>query len=184
MKIKILNEYWIALAIVALDQWTKWYVKSTMILHDTVSLIGTTVQLTYLENPGMAFGIRFFESHPFLGRWFFSIVSLVAMVFLIWYIYKMRQEKWAFRLALALILGGCVGNLIDRAMYGRVVDFMDVDIPDIFGIQRWWVFNVADSVVVVGMIIFSWFAFFQKPTPADNNKDEDMPTDAISAAKE
>lgn len=135
-------------------------VKQWMVLHDSIPVFGTTVQLTFLENPGMAFGIRFFESHPFWGRWFFSIVSVVASIGLIWYIYKMRHERWIYRLSLALILGGAMGNLIDRVMYGRVVDFVDVDIPDVVGMQRWPVFNVADSSVVCGMIIMTAFVLF------------------------
>lgn len=137
-------------------------VKHWMILHDSIPLIGTTVQLTYLENPGMAFGIRFFETHPFWGRWFFSIVSILASIGLIWYIYRMRHERRMYRVSLALILGGAVGNLIDRVTFGRVVDFMDVDIPDLFGMQRWPVFNVADSSVVLGMIVMSAFVMFTK----------------------
>ena len=154
--------YWLAFWIVIADQITKWMVKSWMILHDSIPLIGSAVQLTYLENPGMAFGIRFFETHPFWGRWFFSIVSILASAGLIWYIYRMRHERWIYRVSLALILGGAVGNLIDRVMFGRVVDFMDVDIPDMLGMQRWPVFNVADSSVVVGMIIMSAFVIFTK----------------------
>lgn len=152
--------YWIALCVVVFDQVTKWMVKQWMVLHDSIPVFGTTVQLTFLENPGMAFGIRFFESHPFWGRWFFSIVSVVASIGLIWYIYKMRHERWIYRLSLALILGGAMGNLIDRVMYGRVVDFVDVDIPDVVGMQRWPVFNVADSSVVCGMIIMTAFVLF------------------------
>lgn len=157
-----LKGYGLAILIVVLDQITKWLVKDLMILHDSIPLIGTSVQLTYLENPGMAFGIRFFETHPFWGRWFFSIVSIVASVGLVWYIHKMRHERLAYRISLSLILGGAVGNLIDRVLYGRVVDFMDVDIPDVLGMQRWPVFNVADSAVVVGMIIMSLMVLFHK----------------------
>ncbi|MBL7960630.1 signal peptidase II [bacterium] len=154
--------YWLAFWIIIFDQITKWMVKHWMILHDSIPLIGTTVQLTYLENPGMAFGIRFFETHPFWGRWFFSIVSILASIGLIWYIYRMRHERRMYRVSLALILGGAVGNLIDRVTFGRVVDFMDVDIPDLFGMQRWPVFNVADSSVVLGMIVMSAFVMFTK----------------------
>lgn len=154
--------YWLAFWIVVIDQVTKWMVKHWMALHDSIALIGSTVQLTYLENPGMAFGIRFFETHPFWGRWFFSIVSILASAGLIWYIYRMRHERWIYRVSLSLILGGAMGNLIDRVAFGRVVDFMDVDIPDMLGMQRWPVFNVADSSVVLGMIIMSAFVMLSK----------------------
>lgn len=173
--------YWLAFWIVIADQITKWMVKNWMVLHDSIPLIGSTVQLTYLENPGMAFGIRFFETHPFWGRWFFSIVSILASAGLIWYIYRMRHENWIYRVSLSLILGGAVGNLIDRVMFGRVVDFMDVDIPDFFGMQRWPVFNVADSSVVTGMIIMSLFVMFSKHhqeiTDAMSPEDKDLQGD-------
>jgi len=174
-KITILKNYWVAIIIVILDQITKYIVKETMILHDSIPLWDTTIQLTYLENPGMAFGIRFFEDHPFWGRWFFSIVSIVASGALIAYIHSMRHEKWPYRFSLSLILGGAVGNLIDRVMFGRVVDFMDVDIPDMLGMQRWPVFNVADSAVVLGMIIMTIFVLTHKP--ASNTVNETSGTD-------
>jgi signal peptidase II len=147
-------------------------VKHWMVLHDSIPVLGTTVQLTYLENPGMAFGIRFFESYPFWGRWFFSIVSVVASVGLIWYIYKMQRERLIYRISLTLILGGAMGNLVDRLMYGRVVDFVDVDIPDMLGMQRWPVFNVADSAVVCGMIIMTAFVIFGKAHHAGEQEAE------------
>ncbi|NUM82171.1 signal peptidase II [bacterium] len=171
--------YWVAFWIVIFDQVSKIVVKNYMMLHDSIPVIGTTVQLTFLENPGMAFGIRFFETHPFWGRWFFSVVSVVASIGLIWYIYKMRHEKFLYRLSLGLILGGAVGNLIDRVLFGRVVDFVDVDIPDIFGMQRWPVFNIADSSVVCGMIIMTAFVLFAKPHSVHppNSEDEKIVSD-------
>ncbi|MBL7993951.1 signal peptidase II [bacterium] len=176
--------YWLAFWIIVLDQITKWMVKHWMNLHDSIPLIGTTVQLTYLENPGMAFGIRFFETHPFWGRWFFSIVSILASIGLIWYIYRMRHERWMYRVSLALILGGAVGNLIDRVTFGRVVDFMDVDIPDLFGMQRWPVFNVADSSVVLGMIVMSAFVMFTKHGKEQVQADEEETQTMIGTKKE
>ncbi len=149
--------------IIALDQVTKWMVKSWMHLHQTIPVFGDAVRLTFVENPGMAFGVRFFQDHPFLGRWFFTIVSVIASFLLVWYIYKMRHERKSYRIALGLILGGAVGNLIDRFLYGRVVDFLDADIPDMLGMQRWPVFNIADSAVVCGMILITALIFFSKP---------------------
>jgi len=173
-----LRIYLIALIIVFADQGTKILVKETMMLHDTIPVMGSTIQLTYIENPGMAFGIRFFETHPFWGRWFFSIVSIVASVGLIWYIHLTRTEKMIYRSSLGLILGGAVGNLIDRVIFGRVVDFMDVDIPDMLGMQRWPVFNIADSAVVCGMILMTCFIVFSKSAQNEDKieLDKTVPT--------
>ncbi len=162
--------YLISLGVILADQLTKWIIKSTMVLHQSIRIIGDTVQLTFVENPGMAFGIRFFHTHPFFGRWFFTIVSVIASLVLIWYIYKMRRERRLYRISLALILGGAVGNLIDRFLYGRVVDFMDVDIPDWLGMDRWPVFNVADSAVVCGMILMTVLVLFGKSTNTETEK--------------
>lgn len=155
--------YWIAFLVVLLDQSAKLIIKETMRIHEVIQVLGTTVQLTYLENPGMAFGIRFFETHPFWGRWFFSVVSIVASIGLVWYIYRTRHERLPYRISLSLILGGAVGNLIDRVVYGRVVDFLDVDMPDVLGLQRWYVFNIADAAVVCGMILMTGMVLFSKP---------------------
>ncbi len=162
--------YLISAVIVVLDQITKWMVKSWMYLYESIPLIGDSVRLTFVENPGMAFGVRFFHDHAFLGRWFFTIVSFGASIALIWYIHKMRYERGPYRAALGLILGGAVGNLIDRFLYGRVVDFMDVDIPDMLGMQRWPVFNVADSAVVCGMVIITFMILFTKPAAPHEKK--------------
>ena len=125
-------------------------------------LLGDFFRLTYIENPGMAFGIN-----PG-GKLFFSLFSVVASIALIAYLYHMRKGPLGFRLAIATVLGGAVGNLIDRMFYGlffgyaplfhgRVVDFFDMDFFDFsaFGyhISRFAVFNVADASVTVGIIL-------------------------------
>lgn len=162
--------YFISAAILIVDQISKWMVKSWMHLHQSIPVIGDTIRLTFVENPGMAFGIRLFEEHPFMSRWFFTIVSVIASILLIWYIYKMRYERRTYRVALGLILGGAVGNLIDRFLYGRVVDFLDADVPDMLGMSRWPVFNVADSSVVCGMILITILVLFTKPRKMPDQK--------------
>ncbi|MBI3194846.1 MAG: signal peptidase II [Ignavibacteriae bacterium] len=123
---------------------------------------GDFLRLTYIENPGMAFGI------DIGGKLFFSIFSVIASIGIIFYLYKVRDESLLFRLSLAMILGGAVGNLIDRVFYGvifdeaplfygRVVDFIDADFFNInlFGyhLNRWPVFNVADASVTCGVVL-------------------------------
>ncbi len=125
-------------------------------------IIGDFLRLTYIENPGMAFGI------DIGGKLFFSIFSILASIGILVYLYRSREEHIAFRISLALILGGAVGNLIDRVFYGvlfqesplfygRVVDFIDADFfnVNLFGYQlsRWPVFNIADASVTCGVIL-------------------------------
>lgn len=129
-------------------------------------LLGNFLRLTYIENPGMAFGI------DIGGKLFFSLFSIVASVAIIAYLYHTRKESLGFRLSLAMILGGALGNLIDRVFYGvlyrdaplfygRVVDFLDMDFfnVNLFGYQltRFPVFNVADAAVTLGVILLVFF---------------------------
>jgi len=129
-------------------------------------IIGDFLKLTYIENPGMAFGI------DLGGKTFFSIFSIAASIGILYYLYKARGERLPQRFALAMILGGAIGNLIDRVFYGlifdggsffsgRVVDFIDVDFFDLsfFGyhLSRWPVFNIADASVTIGVLLLILF---------------------------
>ena len=137
-------------------------------------VIGDFLRLTYIENPGMAFGI------DVGGKLFFSIFSLLASLAIVIYLYRARREPLGFRLSLAMILGGAVGNLIDRLFYGvifgdgplfygRVVDFFDLDFFKIdfwgYHLARWPVFNVADACVTIGVIMLVFF-HRRAPSPA------------------
>ena len=129
-------------------------------------IIGDFFRLTYIENPGMAFGI------DVGGKLFFSVFSIIASVAILMYLYRARNDALGFRISLAMIFGGAVGNLIDRMFYGiffddgslfygKVVDFFDVDFfnIDIWGyhLSRWPVFNIADASVTVGVILLLFF---------------------------
>ena len=168
-----------SLSIVIIDQVTKLFVKGFSIpfLHfrysgmyegEKIPVIGDFFRITFIENPGMAFG---FDPGLNFKLWI-SIFSLAASVGLIIYIYFVRSQRLSLRIALAFILGGAVGNLIDRmfygifygyapVFYGRVVDFFDVDFFDfsIFGrsYDRWPIFNVADAAVTIGVLILIIF---------------------------
>jgi signal peptidase II len=129
-------------------------------------VLGDFLRITYIENSGMAFGI------DVGGKIFFSLFSLVASVAIIMYLYRVRTAPFGFRLSLAMILGGAVGNLIDRMFYGiafgygqlfsgRVVDFIDIDFVNIdlwgYHLSRFWIFNVADASVTVGVLLLLLF---------------------------
>ena len=167
---KILN---LSLFIVLADQVTKLAIKGITIpvlgiqvhglpLGSSHPIIGDFLRITYIENPGMAFGI------DIGGKLFFSLFSIVASIGILLYLYKARNENFLFRVSLALILGGAVGNLIDRVFYGvlfndgglfygKVVDFIDADFfnVNLFGyhLTRWPVFNIADAAVTCGVIL-------------------------------
>jgi signal peptidase II len=132
----------------------------------SVPVLGDFLRLTYIENSGMAFGI------DVGGKIFFSLFSLIASVAIVVYLHRVRTAPLGFRVALAMILGGAVGNLIDRMFYGmffgyaplfggRVVDFIDMDFINIdflgYHLSRFWVFNIADASVTVGVILLLLF---------------------------
>lgn len=155
----------IIVSILALDQFTKYLTKTYMVLNEHIEILGDFFKLTYVENPGMAFGLRMSNDTLFLA------LSLIAAILVFYYLYKLKNERWPLQLAISLITAGAIGNLTDRFFRGSVVDFLDFDFIDItipafsiFGLDfsgypmtRWPVFNVADMAVSGGMIII--FAF-------------------------
>lgn len=110
------------------------------------------------------------------GQYVLSAISIVASVLLTIYILKLGKEKKTETFSFSLILGGAFGNLIDRALYGKVVDFIDCDFPD-FIMERWPVYNIADSAITIGMVIlFIFYMFFDKK----KEEDTDDPKRSIS----
>lgn len=138
-----------------------------MQLGTSIPVIGDFLRITFIENPGMAFGIEVVD-----GKLFLTLFSILASIGILAYLYVMRTEPVLFRISLALILGGAIGNLIDRTFYGviygetelfhgKVVDFIDVDFFNIdlwgFVLQRFWVFNIADASVSIGVMMMLIF---------------------------
>lgn len=166
-------------AAVALDQWTKYLAVTHLQPIDTLPLMENILHLTYLENRGAAFGML--ANH----RWIFMILSTVSILLLLWWLLKEKPKSWWITVAGAMIIGGGIGNMIDRVAYGYVVDFIDVRAIDFY------VFNVADSFVCVGCgMILVWTLYMEmiakKPAfdillgiePKKAEKAEDSVTDA------
>ena len=131
--------------IVIIDQITKEVTRSAMMLGESKPVIKNFFHFTYVTNDGMAFGLNFPG-----GIYFFTSVSLLMTVFLGWYFWQQKESDLTLRLSLALILAGAIGNLIDRILFGTVVDFFDFMI----GSYHWYIFNVADASVTIGMILY------------------------------
>jgi signal peptidase II len=170
---------YLSLVIVVFDQLSKIFVKGFSIpflkIHvegmfqgQRIPVLGDFFRITYIENPGMAFGIDPGIDYKLL----ISVFSLIASIGLIIYIFYVKDGSKSLKIALACILGGAAGNLIDRMFYGvfyhyaplfygRVVDFLDVDFFNItiFGrsYDRWPIFNIADSAVTIGVLILLLF---------------------------
>ncbi|MBC8278455.1 MAG: signal peptidase II [FCB group bacterium] len=165
-----MRNYWILVIaglVLALDQYTKWLVKTSMYLHQSIPVMGEKFfRLTYVENDGIAFGM------PFGGRLFLSIFTIGAIIFLLYYLNRMKKAPAPPRIALAMVLGGAFGNLTDRLLIGRVVDFFDFDFPD-FIMHRWPVFNIADSSVSAGMtVLIIYLLFFEQRYTITADSDE------------
>ena len=131
--------------IVIIDQITKEVTRSAMMLGESKPVIKNFFHFTYVTNDGMAFGLNFPG-----GIYFFTSVSLLMTIFLGWYFWQQKESDLTLRLSLALILAGAIGNLIDRMLFGTVVDFFDFMI----GSYHWYIFNVADASVTVGMVLY------------------------------
>jgi signal peptidase II len=135
----------LALIVIALDRWTKHLAATRIALYRNVQIIPGFFRLTHTENTGAAFSL-FADSPSHWKTAFligFSVVAMVIVTVLLW---KQAQALTTSGIALSLILGGAVGNLWDRVMNGRVVDFLLVYIKR----YEWPVFNLADSAIVVG----------------------------------
>jgi signal peptidase II len=132
--------------IVVADQLTKFIVDRTMPLHYSIPIIDGFFSLTYIRNTGAAFGI-FSGSHEVFRLPFLITVSLVAIGFIFTMLKRLRQSETALITALAFILGGAIGNLIDRIVHGEVVDFLDV----YWSVYHWPAFNLADSFISIGV---------------------------------
>ncbi len=135
----------IAVAVLALDRYTKWLIAHRLTMHDSITVIPGFFRIIHTENPGAAFGI--FADSP--SQWkvalliLFSVVALLIVSALLW---KTSHSMTSTGVGLALILGGAVGNLWDRVVSHRVVDFLLFYI----GHYQWPAFNVADSAIVAG----------------------------------
>jgi len=142
------SELWIAALIVLLDQATKALVRMNLPLHGSVTVIPGFFDLTHVRNTGAAFGMLNdfdFAYKPLV----MVLVAVVALVAVASYAMTLPPTQRVARFGLALILGGAIGNLIDRATTGFVVDFVDVYWRGI----HFWAFNVADSAITVGVIL-------------------------------
>lgn len=136
-----------AALVVALDQATKSVASSRLLLSEPVSVFGDVVRLTLVHNTGAAFGLFPGSRLPFI------VVSVLAIAVVLFLVTREAYRGLPQRVLLGCILGGAIGNLVDRVRLGWVVDFIDVGL----GSARWPVFNVADSAVTVGVILLAWY---------------------------
>lgn len=158
MKPELRPYFFLALLIALADQISKILIRQYLLPGDSIEVLGDFVRFTFVYNQGGAFGIK-------LGNIiFYSVMSFAAAVIIIVYMIKTKNTNKIVMAILAMVVGGAVGNFIDRVAYGQVVDFIDVNIPDIripaisyfggFELFRWYIFNIADMALTVGLVGF------------------------------
>ena len=156
LRSKYLRLLLIAGLVVALDQLTKAVVLKTMPLYHSTTVITGLFSLTHIHNPGGAFG--FLSGTSALVRSVvFLAVSSLAVAMVLYFYHRTPRENPALAAGFALIFGGALGNMIDRLRFGKVVDFLDFYIGD----SHWPAFNVADSAITVGILIFVFHLLFR-----------------------
>ncbi len=139
---------WLGLSLftILLDQGSKLAINSSMQLYQSIPIL-SFFKLTYVHNKGAAFS--FLSEAGGWQRWFFAGLALViSMVIAVW-LSRLKQHETLMAVALSLVLGGAIGNLIDRLAYGYVIDFLDV----YYQTWHWPAFNVADSAITLGVML-------------------------------
>jgi signal peptidase II len=145
----------IAAAVIVVDQAAKALVRERVALYESVSVIRGVLDLTHVRNTGAAFGLLNAVEFPFKSI-VMMVVAFGALVAIASYAVRLGSHERLARVGLALILGGAIGNLIDRAVHGYVLDFVDVYWRGV----HFWAFNVADASITVGAILVIFEVLF------------------------
>lgn len=141
----------ISLAVLVVDQWSKWLVEQRLDLHDSVAVIPGCLSFTHVSNTGVAFGLL--PAHGDLAATLLlTLLGLVALGVIGFYFFRTPADHRLLLTSLSLVLGGAVGNLLDRVAAGAVTDFIDFYIGD----WHWHTFNVADSAITVGIVLMAF----------------------------
>ena len=143
---------WLIAAIFIFDQLTKWCVFNYMNLYQSIPIIHDFFYLTYVTNDGMAFGL----SLPG-GQITLTILSIFMTLVLGYFFWLERNNHLIMKLSLSLIIAGALGNLVDRILAGKVVDFLHIKIGSYW---EWYIFNIADTSVSIGMVLFIIHSFY------------------------
>jgi len=144
--LNMLKWLWLSLLAVILDQASKLAIAGSMQLYQSIEIV-PYFNLTYVHNTGAAFS--FLSEAGGWQRWFFAGLALVISVVIAVWLARLKQHETLLAVALSLILGGAIGNLIDRLVYGYVIDFLDV----YYQTWHWPAFNIADSAITLGVIL-------------------------------
>jgi len=142
--------YLITLILLSVDQFSKYIIRQKMSVAESIPVIKSIFHITYVENTGIAFGL--FPQ----GQSLFVVISLIIILVIVFLERRKVLKSARERFCLGLVLGGALGNLIDRLRFGFVIDFLDFRV--------WPVFNFADSAVCIGGILMAFFILRKRPS--------------------
>ena len=157
--------YLLSMVVVTLDQWTKWLAETKLSFHEPVTVIEPFLNWTLAYNYGAAFSLL--ADAGGWQKWFFSGLAFVMSVFLIIYLLKVPRQAKLLSMGLALVLGGAVGNLIDRLLNGKVTDFIHVHYADVW---HYPIFNIADIGICIGIALIVIDMLFLEGKRQDKRK--------------
>lgn len=155
---------WLSVLAFVLDQWTKHIVLDNMELYQSIQVTGF-LNWTHVHNYGAAFSLL--ADSGGWQRWFFTIIALVVSVVILWWLRQSTKEQVLLPVSFSLILGGALGNVYDRLLYGYVVDFIDVYYQQ----WSWPAFNIADSAIFFGAVLLI-IDMFKNGDPKESKEDE------------
>ena len=150
----------VSLAVIVLDQWTKWMVEVHLPHYPPLPVIPGFLSLTHVRNTGVAFGL-FASQGGTGGSWLLTLLGLAALTAVGIYFWYAPVKDRLLLIALSLVVGGAIGNLIDRVSSGAVTDFIDVYV----GLHHWPSFNVADSAISIGIVLMAIDSFRSHKDP-------------------
>ena len=155
--------WWLTAVIIAADQITKAMVHNVVSMYESKTLIPGFLDLAHVRNEGVAFGL--FNSADLQHKWVLTTgLALAALAGISYYARHIRQEERLARIGLSMILGGALGNLIDRVRNGYVLDFVDVYVNN----WHFWAFNVADACITFGAIFVFFDLLFMRPNASNS----------------
>jgi signal peptidase II len=147
---------WLTVIFLVIDQLSKYWVVDRLELYQSIEIF-SFFNFTYVQNPGAAFS--FLADQAGWQRWFFTAIASIASIVFIYWLAKTPKEQTYLGVAFALMLSGALGNLIDRVLFGYVIDFIDIYL----GTYRWPAFNIADSVIFIGAALMIIDSFKNQP---------------------
>ena len=149
----------VSLAVLVIDQWTKHLAESALAGRPPRTVIPGFLDLVHVENTGVAFGL-FAAGSSTIGVLILTLLGMVALTLVLYHFLRTPDTNKGALFSLSLILGGAVGNLVDRMVSGSVTDFIDVYV----GTHHWPTFNAADSAITIGIVLLMFDAFFPHRT--------------------